>query len=277
MEPDPALNKHSIESALTAANLSAACEVSVFDSLHSTNQFLLDHPVEVGQAHLCVTENQTAGRGRRGNVWESAPNRNITMSIGWRFTEWPTGLSGLSLAVGMVAAEELNSMYGIKVGVKWPNDLLVNGKKLGGILVELAGQASGSCYVVVGLGLNVEQPDRSKTKPESPATKRDFDWQDLSSLGLTIDRNKLIGRITAALIEMLGAFQSAGFAPLKEAWNQYSVYTDQDILVLTGAGQIRGKMLGVDDDGALLMKDDTGEQHRFTDSSVSIRLAGVAD
>lgn len=273
MEHNPALNKKSIEDALAAAKLSAAYDLSVFESLESTNQYLLEHPVELGNAHLCVTEEQTAGRGRRGNDWQSAANKNIAMSLGWRFSRWPTGLSALSLAVGMVVAEELNSIFNINVGVKWPNDLLVKGHKLGGILVEIAGQATGSCYVVIGLGLNVQQADESKAQPQLAQNANNYAWQDLESLGIaTVDRNQLIGRIAAALIGMLQAFQQAGFAPLKEAWNQYSVYADREILVAKGSTQIRGRMLGVDDDGALLMLDNTGEHHRFIDSSVSIRL-----
>ena len=97
--------------------------IDVFDSLDSTNSWLLERPIEKGQAHLCIAEDQLAGRGRRGNVWKSAAGKNIMLSFGWSFDTWPEQLSGLSIMVGMLVAEQLNKEYALSVKVKWPNDL----------------------------------------------------------------------------------------------------------------------------------------------------------
>jgi BirA family biotin operon repressor/biotin-[acetyl-CoA-carboxylase] ligase len=271
MDSNPPLDSAAIEAALASA--AQYCQVSLFDSIGSTNEYLLNHPVEVGHAHLCVTESQSSGRGRRGNIWRSAAHKNVMLSLGWSFSSWPQGLTGLSLAVGMVVAERLNQMFNLSVKVKWPNDLMLEGRKLGGILIELSGQPTGCCQVVIGLGLNVHQPDWSQDDISSGAQPSlDYSWQDLHSLGIQADRNRLIGSVVSALIVMLRSFEQFGFSRLAVAWNEYSTYTGKSIVVFDGKEQISGVMRGVDEEGALLVQDEVGNTVRFIDSEVSIRL-----
>lgn len=237
----------------------------MFESLPSTNSWLLEQAIAVGQASLCVAETQTQGRGRRGNRWHAAAGQNITFSLGWCFPAWPQGVSGLSLAVGMVVAEELNSAHSLNVKVKWPNDLMVDDKKLGGVLIELAGETNGPCQVVIGLGLNVSQPHQSDHSA-------DYQWQDLRGLGLSVDRNELVGQLSRALVQMLQAFEQHGFQRLVAAWPEISSYADRTIRVTDGEAEVVGMMTGVDEVGALLVTDQQGQAHRFADSRVSVRL-----
>lgn len=242
--------------------------VEVCQSISSTNSHLLQQEIHVGRAKLCVTESQSAGRGRRGNDWQSAPYRNLMLSLSWGFDHWPETITGLGLAVSLVIAEYLNEFVlpesSPDVKIKWPNDLMVNKDKLGGILIDVAGESSGACNVVVGIGLNVHQPNWS----EGGA----YQWQDLHGLGVNSDRNKLIAEMSSALLVMFDEFGRAGFEPLSARWNALSSYAGQRIKVGDEVDYVEGLMHGVDSIGALLLKDDLGRIQRFTDSNVSVRL-----
>jgi len=239
--------------------------LEVMQSLPSSNDHLLAQTMTEGKMRVCVTEAQDAGRGRRGNDWQSAAYRNIMLSVSWSFSNWPETITGLGLAVAQSAVELLNAEYGLDVKIKWPNDLMVGNDKLGGILIDVVGESSGACNVVIGLGLNVHQPDWS-------ATNSDYQWQDLKSLGIELDRSILIGQIVAAWLAMLIEFEKTGFAPLTDRWNKLSSYAGKRIRVGEHNDHIKGKMLGVDSVGALLVEDDDGKTHRFSESNVSVRL-----
>lgn len=239
--------------------------LEVKQSLVSSNDHLLAQTVTEGQIRVCATEAQQAGRGRRGSEWQSAPYRNIMLSASWGFASWPETITGLGLAVAQTVVELLNTKHNLDVKIKWPNDLMIGGDKLGGILIDVAGESSGACNVVIGLGLNVHQPDWS-------LTTADYQWQDLKSLGVQLDRNALIGQIVVAWLDMLIEFEKTGFAPLADQWNKLSSYAGKMIRVGEHDQHIQGKMLGVDSVGALLLESDDGQTHRFSESNVSVRL-----
>ena len=242
------------------------CEsVEVLQSVQSTNSHLLAQPTLTNKARICVAEAQSAGRGRRGNNWQSAPYRNVMLSISWRFDHWPETITGLGLAVALTIVETINAHYQLEVKIKWPNDLMVGEHKLAGILIDVAGESSGSCNVVIGLGLNVHQPDWS-------AADSAYRWLDLQSLGVQPDRNQLIGLISHDVITMLARFGEYGFAPLVTRWNALSSYSGRRVRVGSANDYIEGRMVSVDDVGALLIIDDHGAEHRFADSNVSVRL-----
>lgn len=256
------------DSAIGAYLDSNLCEsVEVLQSVQSTNSHLLSQEILNGKSKVCVAEMQSAGRGRRGNEWQSAPYRNVMLSLSWGFDHWPETVTGLGLAVALTIVESLNAAYDLDVKIKWPNDLMVGQDKLAGILIDVAGESSGSCNVVIGLGLNVHQPDWS----QGDAAYR---WTDLESLGVQLDRNDLIGRITSDLTIMLDQFSANGFEPLVERWNSLSSYNSARVRVGAGDDFIEGEMISVDSTGALLIKDDDNLEHRFADSNVSVRLVG---
>jgi BirA family biotin operon repressor/biotin-[acetyl-CoA-carboxylase] ligase len=245
---------------------SSSCEsVEVLQSIQSTNTHLLNQEILTNRAKVCVSEAQYAGRGRRGNDWMSAPYRNVMLSISWGFDHWPETITGLGLAVALTIVESINEKYGTDVKIKWPNDLMVGSDKLAGILIDVAGESSGSCNVVVGLGLNVHQPDWSDGDSA-------YDWVDLNSLGVVPDRNELIGLISKNLIAMLGQFGESGFAPLVTRWNSLSSFNGKRVRVGSNSSYVEGRMLSVDSAGALLVVDDKGQKHRYAESNVSVRL-----
>jgi len=241
--------------------------IEVFQAIESTNSYLLSQAAPIGKAKVCLAESQSAGRGRRGNDWQSAPYRNIMLSLSWGFDHWPSTITGLGLAVGLVVAEYLNLQFNAGVSIKWPNDLLVGKDKLGGILVDVAGESTGACNVVVGLGLNVHQPNWSSEEA--------YQWQDLRGLGVNIDRNTLAADLISVLSAMLSEFAKTGFSPLTNRWNALSSYAGQTIRVGSADDFIIGNMQGVDDSGALLLEV-AGESRRIDDSGVSVRLVGSA-
>lgn len=244
------------------------CEsVEVLQSVASTNSHLLAQDILVNKAKVCVAEAQRAGRGRRGNNWQSAPYRNVMLSISWGFDRWPETITGLGLAVALTITEFINQKYDLDVKIKWPNDLMIGGDKLAGILIDVAGESSGACNVVIGIGLNVHQPDWSSDDAA-------YRWIDMASLGLEVCRNQLIGAISNDLIQMLSHFEDIGFSPLVERWNALSSYRGERVRVGSAHDFIEGDMQSVDSVGALLIIDDCGVEHRFADSNVSVRLVG---
>ena len=275
LKSDSPLNKDAICSAIDELGRPFLEEVDVLQTVDSTNSYLLNQPVNEGLARICVSEAQSAGRGRRGNDWQSSADQNILFSLAWGFPDWPETITGLGLAVATVVAERLNVDYfasrdekgeeETKVEIKWPNDLMVNGDKLGGILVDVTGESRGACNVIIGLGLNVNQADFSNSETG-------YRWQDLHSLGVTLDRNQFIGKLASDLIAMLQGFEKNGFAPLCSRWNELSSFTGHEITVTGKSGVLQGMMHGVDQSGALLLVDGDAEQHVITDSSVSVRL-----
>jgi len=239
--------------------------IEILQCVESTNSHLLAQTVSKGGAKVCVAESQTAGRGRRGNDWQSAPYRNIMLSMSWGFSNWPETITGLGLAVALVVVEHINSAYGLDVRIKWPNDLMVGEDKLGGILIDVAGESSGVCNVVIGLGLNIHQPDWAGDESA-------YRWKDFETLGVIVNRNELIANIAVAWSLMLQEFDESGFTPLAERWNALSSYAGRKVRVGNAEQFVEGQMQGVDSVGALLVQSADGEIHRFSDSGVSVRL-----
>lgn len=237
--------------------------------LPSTNQVLLDRMRENQLAHgvVYLAEMQTAGRGRRGRDWQSPFARNIYLSLAWKFEQGIAAVEGLSLAVGVAVLRALSTMGAAEVGLKWPNDLMVGEKKLGGVLVEIAGDVSGECHVIIGLGLNVNMPD-------SAATKIDQAWTDLARIGAyrrgKISRSILVGEILRQLLPMVAEFEKTGFAPMKNEWEAANIHQGQQVNIVTVAETVSGIVLGVTGKGVLRMQVQ-GKEQLFVGGEVSVR------
>lgn len=231
----------------------------------STNQQALQ-ACQAGNAHgaLFVAEQQTAGRGRRGREWVSPFGRNLYFSLVWRFETGAAAIEGLSLLVGLALARALEDLPGVEPQLKWPNDLLVNGRKLGGILLEMAGDPAGDCQVVIGVGVNVNMPGGVSAAIDQP-------WTDLQQLsGSLQSRNVLLSRILNTLVPMLLQFSDHGFAPFRNAWENYHAYQRQPVQLILGSRVESGACMGVTDSGALRIANAEGEQ-QFHGGEVSLR------
>jgi BirA family biotin operon repressor/biotin-[acetyl-CoA-carboxylase] ligase len=261
----PFLTREAIVAALGARSQALAVEIA--DVIDSTNSELTRRAAR-GDIHrrLLAAEWQTAGRGRRGRSWSSVVGGSLTFSLGWRFEQGAGYLSALPLAVGLALANALEADGFANVELKWPNDLSHRGRKLGGILVELSGDALGPSLAVIGIGLNVRLPASARREIGQPVV-------DLSGIapGRSIDRNALLADIARELIAVLEAYAAKGFGPLRAAWQRRHTLQKQPVqMLLPDGGRVRGEVVGVDADGALLL-DSRGRRLRFVSGEVSLR------
>ncbi len=238
--------------------------LDVFHDIKSTNAYLLNLAKLDGvSGHACLAEQQRAGRGRRGRNWVSPFGGNLYLSLLWQFNAGATQLGGLSLAVAVAVLRALHTVGLTRAGVKWPNDIIVNGRKLAGILLELSGEASGPCAVVMGVGLNIRTP-----KSEMKAVKQP--WTDLESeLGVNVARNALAAQLIHQLMVAAQEFELKGLQPFLQEWAAHDVYVGCEVTLQMPQGEIQGTVRGVDDSGALLLMHD-GELQRFHSGDVSL-------
>ena len=253
-------------------------QVEVVDHIDSTNSELLRRNADVDVHRLLLAaEWQTAGRGRRGRQWTSAPGGSLTFSLGWRFEQGAGFLSGLSLAVGVAIARALEASGYADVELKWPNDLVHGQRKLGGILIELKSEAGGPLHVVVGIGLNVALGD-AITRDVAATGNRAV---DLASLGVAPDRNALIAAFLESGVQGLATFAQSGFASFGDDYRDADVLAGQRVVVAgtrdSATGTVlSGTALGIDADGALLVQTPGGVE-RVLSGDVSVRAGGLAD
>ncbi|MDP5152074.1 bifunctional biotin--[acetyl-CoA-carboxylase] ligase/biotin operon repressor BirA [Rheinheimera baltica] len=206
--------------------------------------------------YTIVAEAQTAGRGRRGRNWYSPFAASLYFSMYWRLEQGIQAAMGLSLVVGIAIARLLKQQYQVDARVKWPNDVYVDGKKLCGILVELAGQAHAGCDVIIGIGMNIRLPKQAL---------HSIDQQYIDLTGAAekvIDRNQLVALLQQQLITLLADFTQQGFTGFVDEFDQYNQYRNKAIRLI-GKEEITGICIGVDKQGALLVKTAAGVQAYF--------------
>ena len=249
------------------------------DSCDSTNTLLMQRARQgAPHASLLLTEHQTQGRGRRGNVWHSPLGQGLAFSLLWRFDQAPPALSALSLAVGVAVARALHP-FAPAVRLKWPNDLLLGQAKLGGILVEASTQPEGPLQVVIGIGLNVgPAPDDARMPPaEHLAAHSARPALPSASLraadSLQPSRLAVLQRVLRELSLLLPQFAQSGFAPLQPEWQRMDAFRDRAVMLRDAAGRsVQGVSRGVDGVGALVLDTPQGEQ-RFVAGELSLRPA----
>ena len=260
------LDPERILSFLSNGTASRVASLEVHDSIDSTNSWLMQQAAAGAPAGtVCIAEQQTAGRGRRGRQWVSPYGSNIYLSLLWRFTQAPMQLSGLSLAAGIATFQALRQLGVEGLGLKWPNDLLWDNRKLAGLLLEVAGEASGPSLVVIGVGVNTHLPADQAAPIDQP-------WVDLHKVptGAGISRNRLAGVLIQQLLEMLQRFGEHGLVPLIPEWNRHDVYLGRPVVLRSGNTEITGVHQGITPDGALLLEQGT-EVRAYHAGEVSLR------
>jgi BirA family biotin operon repressor/biotin-[acetyl-CoA-carboxylase] ligase len=248
--------------------LTLLTELDAKEVIDSTNLELIRRVAQGARSGLvCTAEQQSAGRGRRGRQWVSPFARNLYLSVVWEFNQGAAALEGLSLAVGVAVAEAIRQSGLPPVQLKWPNDLLYKGAKLGGVLLEMVGDATGTCQVVVGIGLNVAMPGRA-------ATAIDQDWTDVASMTdqPTPNRSELLAALLNELLPLLANFERDGFSSWREAWQRLDAHAGKPVILTTGADKVAGTARGVDERGALLLETSLGVQSIYG-GEISLRGA----
>lgn len=230
---------------LITAQLSAAIAVEVVDQTGSTNADLLARAPGLQGPAMLAAISQTAGRGRAGRSWLSAPGSALTFSLAWPFPGGFGQLAGLPLAVGVALAETLKAL-GVPAQLKWPNDVLRDGAKLAGILVETTARPEGGVWAVIGIGLNLAMPDE---------LERQIGREVASAQWLAqMDRNKLMATLVEALAAALDRFSRAGFAPFCARWNLLHAWQGEPVTIVDQGKVLQeGLAAGVDESGQLLL------------------------
>lgn len=240
--------------------------LDVIALLDSTNRELMDaDPAQDPQALLA--EYQSAGRGRRGREWRSPFGANLYLSIAWTYPLWPPQLPALSLAVGVVCARALHAAGVDGLRLKWPNDLWVQERKLGGILIEQRGESTGQCRVVVGVGINVAMQKAQAADIDQPWITVD---EALALAGhAPASRNLLASELLHGLHECLARYTVKGFEPYREEWLALDAMRGREVQV-PGDNQLRGMARGIDQHGAFVIETRQGPRAVYA-GDVSLR------
>jgi len=265
-KPLELLESSKINAVLNDQNKVLIPTLEIHDSLDSTNSYLMEHSRNNAESgFVCFAEHQTAGKGRRGRQWVSPYGSNIYVSMLWRFQQGGiTSTAGLSLAIGVAVIRALK-LYGINdVGLKWPNDIYSQGKKLGGILIEVSGEADGPCAAVIGLGLNLFLPEhQAQTITQA--------WTDLTQVSgeIPVLRNQLAGTLLNEMLAVVNGFEMDGIKAYLDEWRSYDCLKGKAATLFIGQQQIEGIVEGIDDKGLILIKKPDGLVQAFASGEVS--------
>jgi BirA family biotin operon repressor/biotin-[acetyl-CoA-carboxylase] ligase len=265
--PVDRLDAKRLSAELAPAERARVGDLAVHWELDSTSSELLRRAADDPRDRLvCLAEIQTRGRGRRGRAWRMPLGGGIALSVLKRFDAGMAALSGLSLVAGIAAVQALEDCGVAGVGLKWPNDLVARGRKLGGILVELGGDALGPCHATIGIGLNVRLDAAAAAQIDQP-------WIDLAALAgdAVPPRNRLAARVLARLFDALEQFAQSGFAAFAADYARRDALCGLAVRVLRADHAQEGVACGVDERGALRVAFADGE--RSVDSGeVSVRV-----
>lgn len=248
------------QAALSSAAIDACCaaplglDIEVVADTGSTNADLLARLDRMDRPTLLIAERQSAGRGRAGRSWLSAPGASLTFSLAWKFHGPLHNLLGLPLAVGVALAESIGQ-FGVPVTLKWPNDVLKDDAKLAGILIETrsipGGNGDQASWAVIGIGINLLLPDALEAKIDRPAACAPWLAQ--------MDRNRLMAALLTHLTNVLTQFDADGFSAFHLRWNALHAHQGQQVLIID-RGQVvhEGCCSGVDQLGRLLLDTASG-------------------
>lgn len=245
------------------AGVRGSGDVQVIPVIDSTNQYLMERMGDLRSGDTCIAEYQQAGRGRRGRQWFSPFGANLYMSMYWRLEQGPAAAMGLSLVVGIVIAEALQSAGAKDVRVKWPNDLYLNDRKLAGILVELSGKTGDVAHIVIGAGINLMM----RNVDDSVVNQQ---WISLQEAGITIDRNALTVALINKMREALTLFETEGLAPFIDRWASLDNFINRPVKLVIGEREIHGVARGIDSRGGLLLEQE-GEITGWVGGEISLR------
>lgn len=269
-DPIDWIDAGAIESALSTRYRQRLESLTRSVELESTNRHLLSlDPPDSGLTRVAIAEYQSAGRGRRGRRWSMPPGSGIALSAAYTFDRAPADIAALSLAVGVAARRAVFAATGLRIGLKWPNDLIVDGGKIGGILVELATLPSGACHVVAGIGINVRVP------PAYLSTVSDFGHgaRDLTTQApqWAVDRPALAARLIELFIELFAGYAATGFEPYRAEWLAAHILDGKAVEIQAADRTDYATVRGIGSDGALIVENQNGERRRIVSGDVTIR------
>ncbi len=261
---DEKLDAERIKAAIDPENLGTLAALDIFDSINSTNTYLLEC-AKVGSlsGSVCIAQQQTKGRGRHGRVWNSDSGSNLYFSMIWHFPAKQSDLSSLSIAVAVIVATALKK-YGISgIELKWPNDVLFSGRKLAGILLETLPEQDDQIPVVIGIGVNLA----FSSEIVEPS------WIDITEItSQPCSRNYIAGLLINELLVRLPDYKNTGLRAFLEESHLYDFLLNKSVVIHAGEKTFHGEMVGINIEGELLLKKASGLIEGFRCGEVSVRL-----
>ena len=242
--------------------------LDVVDVAGSTNTLLMERAAAGAPSGAVIAaESQEQGRGRLGRPWHAGLGGGVTFSLLWRFAQGAGGLAGLSLAAGVALVRAIAQLGARDVQLKWPNDVVWQGGKLAGMLIEMQGDALGPSAVVIGIGINVRLSESVRARIDQAAADLE------TACGRPLERSAVLGAVLAELAPALDAFAREGFAPMRAEWESHHAHQGRRIAVKLPDGRVHeGFARGVGDDGALLFETG-GAVRRLHSGEISLREA----
>lgn len=245
----------------------AARPVLFFETIDSTNNEI-KRRAESGAVHgtLAISEIQESGKGRRGRSWSSPKGAGIWMSLLIRPDFPPMQASMMTLVAAMAVEKAIDTVTGLPSGIKWPNDIVVGGKKVCGILTEMSAEIDFINYVVIGIGINVNNG------PDFPEEIRQVATSIYLEKGEKVNRAAIAAAVWDAFEEYYEKFvQTGDLSLLKEAYEERLVNKDKEVCVLDPLGQWKGIARGIDETGRLMVEKEDGTRKAVDSGEVSVR------
>ena len=245
-------------------------QIHTFNALSSTSDYLIELIKDQKHKHekyICLAETQIQGRGSPGKAWVSPFAQNIYLSLLWQFIRTPQELNGLGLVIAIAIIEALED-YGIKknLGIKWPNDVFWEKKKLAGILIELFSKTHRICNTVIGIGLNINMQQSTGQKISQP-------WCDIAQITKTTpNRNILAGLLLDKILYTLEIYQKHGLKPFIKKWQELDITYGKKITVVAPLQEISGTSMGINENGHFLLKNDNNEILSFASGEISLKF-----
>ncbi len=265
-QPLDLLDARTIRAQLSPPTLALLAALRIDIELDSTSSALLrDAHAGAASGSVCLAEHQTAGRGRRGRNWQSPIAAHCYLSVLWRFDAGLSALGGLSIAVGVALAEAVRTLGVQQAGLKWPNDLVCDQAKLGGVLIDAGGEWAGPCFAVIGIGLNVRMPPSSAIAIEQA-------WTDLAHCTDAVpSRSVVAAAVLEHLLPALQLFAQDGLPAFMPRFAAFDALAGRALRVHDSSGEWHGVAGGIEPDGRLRVTDTAGIVHRLSAAEVSVR------
>ncbi|WP_041069696.1 bifunctional biotin--[acetyl-CoA-carboxylase] ligase/biotin operon repressor BirA [Candidatus Ishikawella capsulata] len=239
--------------------------ISIINIVDSTNQYLLERIDILQSGDTCIAEYQQAGRGRRGRQWFSPFGANLYLSMYWRLDQGPESVVGLSLVVSVILAEVLWKIGITDIRVKWPNDIYLYDRKVGGILVELIGATGDTAKIVIGIGINISMYTSNNLLINQ-------NWINLDAAGIQINRNELAAQLINHLRYSLYQFEQQGFNAFIKRWLKLDNFINRPVKLLLANQEVYGISRGIDRQGRLLLEQANGKIKSWVSGDISLRI-----
>lgn len=262
------LDQKTIAGRLSESARRLATAVEVLEEVDSTSaEIARSMGRQPLNGRICLAEKQTAGRGRRGRAWVASPYRDLMMSVGIEYRQWPQQLPTLSLVTALSIVQALEQLGAGELMLKWPNDVVHRDRKLCGVLLDVSGESHGGCRIIVGIGINVSMDTDKGRRMDQP-------WIDLETLtGSAPDRNEVAARCINVLLPVFDSFPERGFSGYLSQWRDRDALRGRPVTVHGADGSTaQGEADGVDESGRLRVIGEQGQVRMFTQGEVSIRL-----